>query len=116
MWPKRSVFRETPSMRRCRSCAGGSWMPAWPAISKNDPTDRVARAYLISKALNEEPMHNHIYKYTFEPAVDLDELEGTLVLSIMGVESLHGSASVRLDASHYLDRQRRSCVIDASFP
>lgn len=61
-------------------------------------------------------MSNIIYRFRFSEDADLDEIEATLLLAIMGTESLHGPAQVRLDASHYLDREQRGCVIDASCP
>ena len=61
-------------------------------------------------------MSNEIYRYTFLPAVALDEVEATLLLAIWGAESLHGESQVRLDAGHLLDRGRRACVIDAGTP
>lgn len=55
-----------------------------------------------------------IYKYSFDPGVSLQDVEESLVLSIVSVESLHGAALARLEVSHFLDRERRQCVIDGS--
>jgi hypothetical protein len=59
-------------------------------------------------------MTNNLYRYTFSPDVALEEVEETVLLAIVAAESLHGEAQVRLDAAHYLDPDRRACVIDAT--
>jgi hypothetical protein len=58
-------------------------------------------------------MSAEIYRYTFAPAVPIEEVEASLVLAIMAAESLHGQAQVRLDAGHSLDGDKRRLVIDA---
>ncbi|RIK82084.1 MAG: hypothetical protein DCC67_07670 [Planctomycetota bacterium] len=42
------------------------------------------------------------------------EVEETLLLAVLAVESLFGESTVRLDASYSVDAPRRSCVIDGS--
>ena len=59
-------------------------------------------------------MQKDVYKYTFDPAVSLEDVEASLLLAIVSVESLHGEAQVRLDVQHLLDFERRACVIDAT--
>ena len=54
------------------------------------------------------------YRYSFKRHVDIDDVQDTLTLSILGAENLHGRAHVRLDGHWQLDRQRRTCTIDAS--
>jgi hypothetical protein len=61
-------------------------------------------------------MNKELYRYTFPPHVPLEEIEATLLLALWGAESLHGQTQVRLDAAHFLDRDRRACVIDAATP
>jgi hypothetical protein len=61
-------------------------------------------------------MSRDVYRYEFTDAVPVVEVETTLVLSIFGVESLHGEAQTRLDAQHAFDAKRRVVVIDASTP
>jgi hypothetical protein len=61
-------------------------------------------------------MSKELYRYTFPPHVPLEEVEATLLLAIWGAESLHGQTQVRLDAAHFLDPDRRACVIDAGTP
>lgn len=57
-----------------------------------------------------------VYRYLFTDAVPAVEVETTLVLSIFGVESLHGESQTRLDAQHAFDAKRRTVVIDAGTP
>ncbi len=61
-------------------------------------------------------MSAEIYRYSFTPNVPFDEIESSMLLAIMATESLYGEAQVRLDASNYLDAEKRSCVVDASTP
>ena len=56
------------------------------------------------------------YKYSFKRHVDIDDVQDTLTLAILGAENLHGRAKVRLNGWWRLDRQRRVCVIDSSTP
>ena len=62
------------------------------------------------KASQNASMHT----YQFRRHLDLDEVQDTLTLSVLGAEHLHGRARVRLDGWWRLDRQRRTCQIDAS--
>jgi hypothetical protein len=57
-----------------------------------------------------------VYRFSFGPDVLLEEVEATLVLTLLAAESLHGEAEVRLDAAHHFDAERRECVIDAGTP
>lgn len=59
-------------------------------------------------------MAHDTYRYVFQANVPLEEVESSMLLALMATESLHGETQVRLDASHYLDSDRRACVIDAS--
>lgn len=54
------------------------------------------------------------YRYDFKRHIDLDDIQDTLTLAILGAENLHGRARLRLDGWWRLDRQRRRCMIDAS--
>ena len=58
-------------------------------------------------------MSREIYRYTFDRAVDMQEVESSLLLAILAVENLHGKPRVRLDAAYCLDDAKRACVIDA---
>ena len=56
------------------------------------------------------------YCYLFNPDVPVQDLEITLLLALVAVESLHGETQVRLDAKHDVDADRRACTIDATTP
>jgi hypothetical protein len=53
------------------------------------------------------------YTFMFTRSVPLDEVAGTLRLSVLAAEGLHGEALVGLDASHRLDPGSRTCTIAA---
>lgn len=57
-------------------------------------------------------MTRELYRYTFP----LEEVEASLLLALWGTQSLHGEAQVRLDATHFLDADRRSCITDSPSP
>ncbi len=59
-------------------------------------------------------MTSDVYRYAFEERVPAEEVEVTLLLSIFGVEALHGEAQARLDCAHAFDAKRRVVVIDAA--
>ena len=59
-------------------------------------------------------MRTSVFKFTFDRAVPMDEVEQTLVLALVVVQILHGDAQARLTLGHYFDRRRRSCLVDAS--
>jgi hypothetical protein len=59
-------------------------------------------------------MHIEIYRYTFKDSVPAEEIEGTMLLSFVASESLHGQARVRLDASYCFEADKRVCVVDAT--
>jgi hypothetical protein len=61
-------------------------------------------------------MSTEIHRYTFDEAVPSDELEQTLLLSVLAVESLHGETRVRLDGRFCLRAKARECTIDAGTP
>ncbi len=59
-------------------------------------------------------MKKDMVRYTFSQPVSMREVEETLLLAVLAVESLFGESTVRLDASFSIDSSRRACVIDAS--
>jgi hypothetical protein len=61
-------------------------------------------------------MTSNLYRYVFSAEVPVEEVEASLVLALFAVESLHGEAQTRLDARHWLDAERRACVVDAGTP
>ena len=58
--------------------------------------------------------YSQCYRYAFKRHVDIDDVQDTLTLAIIGAENLHGRSRVRMDGWWRLDRQRRTCTIDAS--
>jgi hypothetical protein len=58
-------------------------------------------------------MQYEAYRYVFAPGSPIEDVEASLLLALLAVESLHGEAQVRLDAAHVISRDRRVCVIDA---
>ncbi|HEY7312936.1 MAG TPA: hypothetical protein VH643_26465 [Gemmataceae bacterium] len=61
-------------------------------------------------------MSQTFYRYLFAAEVPLEEIEATVLLALFAAESLHGEAQVRLDAAHQLDKEQRTCTIDATTP
>jgi hypothetical protein len=59
-------------------------------------------------------MRAAVYRYDFNNEVPMDEVEASIVLALLGTESLHGECDVQLAAPHYLDRERRTCIVDGS--
>lgn len=59
-------------------------------------------------------MLSNMYRYEFDSAVAIEEIEATLVLALAAVENLHGASQVRLDAEHAFDAVLRVCVINAA--
>ena len=53
-----------------------------------------------------------IQKFSFKESVDLEQAEGTLLLSIIATEALHGQAAVRLEARYLFSNEKRACVIE----
>jgi hypothetical protein len=56
------------------------------------------------------PMKN--VQFTFSPAVVIEEVQGTLALAVMALESLYGPDRVVLDATYRLDPQTRTLDVD----
>jgi hypothetical protein len=54
------------------------------------------------------------FRYTFDDALDMTEVEASFVLAIFAVESIHGESDTRLSGQHAMDLEKRSCVVDAS--
>jgi hypothetical protein len=59
-------------------------------------------------------MSQTVVQFTFDRSVSMDEVDGTLRLALLAVESLHGEDRVRLEAKFILERAKRSCSVDAS--
>lgn len=54
------------------------------------------------------------YKYRFDQTVPAQELEDTFMLALIAVESLHGRSRVRMECCFKLDKEDRTCRIDAT--
>lgn len=59
-------------------------------------------------------MNRQVFRFSFGELVSMQQVEETLLLSVMAVESLHGATAVRLGGSYALDLSRRVCVVDAT--
>lgn len=57
-----------------------------------------------------------VYRFQFDPAVPIAEVEHTLLICLLAIQSLHGDAGARLAVGHHLDRRRRICVVDGRTP
>ena len=59
-------------------------------------------------------MNRDVYRYSFDDSIPMEDVESSLLLAILGVESLHGESQAHLDARYLLDAELRVCVIDGS--
>jgi hypothetical protein len=59
-------------------------------------------------------MNQSNVRFAFDASVPMTEVEATLRLALLAVESLHGEDRVRLDARVTLDRATRTCIINAA--
>lgn len=59
-------------------------------------------------------MNQLTVRFAFDTSVPMTEVEATLRLALLAVESLHGEDRVRLDAKVTVDRATRVCVIDVA--
>lgn len=57
-----------------------------------------------------------VYRYQFSTTVPWEEVEASLILALLAVESLHGETQVHLDAAHSFDAILRQCVIETDTP
>jgi hypothetical protein len=58
-------------------------------------------------------MDGRSLRFEFAKGVSMDDVEETLRLALLAVESEHGESAVRLEAGCSVDHWGRSCVIDA---
>ena len=59
-------------------------------------------------------MNRQLFRYQFRASLDLEYVEAELALATFNIESLHGPARARLEATHFLDCESRALVIDAT--
>lgn len=57
-------------------------------------------------------MAHETVRFSFDASVPMPEVEATLRLAQLAVESLHGEDRVRLEAKAAVDHAARTCVID----
>jgi|GEM_PF-6473977 len=50
-------------------------------------------------------MPSEVYRYEFSASVPMEEVESSMLLSIVGVQSLHGETTVQLSVAHAIDFQ-----------
>jgi hypothetical protein len=58
-------------------------------------------------------MNETTYRYLIAESVPIEEVEITLLLAVIAVESLHGASQARLDAVHSFDAATRTVSIGA---
>jgi hypothetical protein len=61
-------------------------------------------------------MPRNQYCYTFKTDVPLQDVEITMLLALVAVESLHGETQVRLDAEYRIDADRHACMVSVATP
>lgn len=59
-------------------------------------------------------MNRSAFRYEFKSDVPMEEIQSSILLAVLGCESLHGETDVHLNTAYSLDVPRRSCVIDIS--
>lgn len=59
-------------------------------------------------------MNSSIYRYMLGDTVPMQDVQDSLLLAILAMECLHGSAQTRLDLVHEFDPKKRVCIIDAA--
>ena len=59
-------------------------------------------------------MEREVYRYTLGGQVSMRDAEETLLLAILGAESIYGAAQTRLDVAHSMNEDGRAFVIDAA--
>jgi len=59
-------------------------------------------------------MSRHIYQYSFDSSISLDDVDDLLTLAIVSSEAIHGSARLRLDGRYWLDKSSRTLRIDGT--
>lgn len=61
-------------------------------------------------------MNRAAMEYTFPLPTPMDQIEDTFVLALLALESLHGTARIRLDVKYNFDAVSRSCRISCDTP
>ena len=61
-------------------------------------------------------MTKNFYQFRFDSEISLEDIEDTLMLVLVAVNSLHGVTRVRLDCQFVLDKKRRHVLVDGNTP
>lgn len=56
---------------------------------------------------------NSSYNWTVSESANMDDAEGTLIVSAIAAEGLYGRARVRVDSDFAVDHARRTCTVNA---
>jgi len=59
-------------------------------------------------------MNRSTVKFAFNDSVSMPEVEATLRLALLAVESLHGEGRLRLETRAKIDHVRRACFVDTT--
>jgi hypothetical protein len=61
-------------------------------------------------------MSMQIYRYEFDQKVAAEEIEASLLIALIGTESLHGETATQLGSSHLFDAAKHVCIVDVETP
>ena len=61
-------------------------------------------------------MPKNFYHFRLDSDIPIEEIENTLMLALVAVNSLHGVTRVRLDCQFVLDKKRRHVLVDGNTP
>ena len=59
-------------------------------------------------------MNQNIYQFSFDDSVNTEDAQGTFMLALVALESLHGKAAVRLDCRFRSDPKARLFQINSA--
>ena len=59
-------------------------------------------------------MEREVYRYTLDGQVSMLDAEETLLLALLGTESIYGAVRTRLAVAHSMDEAGRAFVIDGA--
>ena len=59
-------------------------------------------------------MPKNFYHFRLDSDIPIEEIEDTLMLALVAVNSLHGLTRVRLDCQFVLDKKRRHVLVDGN--
>jgi hypothetical protein len=59
-------------------------------------------------------MAKRIYRYEFAASAAIADVESSILLAEMAIESIHGESDSELDLGYFLHRQKRQLIVDAT--